>query len=1247
MYRTTFWLAAALSSVPAEGGRGLRGVRTRRAETPTNPSADVAPAMWYSVEYEAGKRYCRYDSHYPPQFLDGSAAPGMLFDDRDGCCAAHPGACPDAEATAVGGGEDLVLSSVDPTSVTMPTPEVFGDVTTAAATMTTTAAPPVPRWYPVDLSGHRTCVYGADYDPAFLTAHATFLFDGRDECCDAFQACQTVRPTSSPTGRPARWFPHTYEDGRHACAHGTFYPDEMAEEPFSDTFLHDTEEACCEGFPAACRHDDVWRWIPNHSGDDCAHVELPPSMLREDHSWIFRTREACCEEHPCAPGEKEEDKAVTTTEAPATTTEEPEIITDPTELTTEAPETTTMVTTTEAPETTTTTTTTEAPTTPDPDATTAAAENVHCEMGYDPVCGHDGLAYGSGCDAVAFGTGIACPLDAGLDIEAGSPCACPDTGRDYETSAPTPFPTRGAETAAKEPMWYSVEYEAGKRYCRYDAHYPAQFLTMMSRGEDGYLFGTRDGCCAAYPGACTTTTAVPPTTTTAAPGPMWYPVETKKGRKCRYDADYDPAYLTAHATFLFETKDGCCGAFPEACRTSPPIVMPTTFAPTSRPTGFPTEQPTPATAGRWIANEDGSDCVYTDLPWNMATSGLAHETRDGCCAANSCPGGDADTTTEAPITTEVPITTTTATEIPVTTTAAEQPPMWYPIETDGGSTSCVRDSSYPPSYTSGVLFETRDGCCGAFPAACVTRAPTAQPTTARPTARPTGFPTEQPTPDTAGRWLSNQDGSDCVYADLPWSMANSDLAFETRDGCCAVNACPGESADTTTEAPATATEAPATTTEEATTAAPMTTTEATTTTATTTEAATVTPTDEPGLAYPGCFWHFDISPGQQGKCTNSDLPPGVFEAWSGNPMYMFDTADECCRAKFSPDTGCPLGINDVGCTYASETTTTAAPEVTTGPTEVPGADWPGCKWHMDLSDGAYMGCTNSDDFPSAWEGNPGQMFDTAAACCDKWYGGSCKSIEDVGCSYASGGDGETGTTSTEAPAEPGCMWHMSTTVSGKVCTNDQVYPPSWDYNRSQWFFSTSTECCEVRGGCDNVIDDCPDPNAPEEPEDPSYMKIPGPRTIIDFEGGAMAYIDILAESPGWTMSSDHAYAGDSSMTNVVDDESWGTQSDLVLKVDLANPSTITFRAMIDVGQGYETFALFVDGQQRNTYGQRITGADAEPTWLPVTTSLPPGRHVLSMSVVKAPERPESWPRDLKSEGTGSVWVDEIEIFDTL
>ena len=184
--------------------------------------------------------------------------------------------------------------------------------------------------------------------------------------------------------------------------------------------------------------------------------------------------------------------------------------------------------------------------------------------------------------------------------------------------------------------------------------------------------------------------------------------------------------------------------------------------------------------------------------------------------------------------------------------------------------------------------------------------------------------------------------------------------------------------------------------------------------------------------------------------------------------------------------------------------------------------------------------------------------------------------------------------------------------------------------------------CAARNGCDEVVDNCPDPNQTDEP-DSSFMPVPGPLTVINFEGDSQSYTDILAESSGWMMSS---FENSTRMTNIVDDSDWGIKQDLVLKVDLAEPSTIKLQARIDIGDGYETFALFVDGQQRNTYGQRITDNTGEPTWLTVLTAMNAGKHVITLSVIKAASRPEMFPRDYPIEGSGSVWVDDIEIYNT-
>ena len=69
---------------------------------------------------------------------------------------------------------------------------------------------------------------------------------------------------------------------------------------------------------------------------------------------------------------------------------------------------------------------------------------------------------------------------------------------------------------------------------------------------------------------------------------------------------------------------------------------------TARPDGKPpaeqagSTQQAAAAVEAWMPNEDGSDCVrVADLPRSMASSPLAHGTREGCCAANACPGDGA------------------------------------------------------------------------------------------------------------------------------------------------------------------------------------------------------------------------------------------------------------------------------------------------------------------------------------------------------------------------------------------------------------------------------------------------------------------------------------------------------------------------------------------------------------------------------------------------------------------------------
>ena len=72
-----------------------------------------------------------------------------------------------------------------------------------------------------------------------------------------------------------------------------------------------------------------------------------------------------------------------------------------------------------------------------------------------------------------------------------------------------------------------------------------------------------------------------------------------------------PSSREAH---LFDTEESCCEAW--NCRTEA----------VAESDG----------EGRWLAHEDGTDCVYLVLPASMLYADFLFETRGGCCAVNPC-----------------------------------------------------------------------------------------------------------------------------------------------------------------------------------------------------------------------------------------------------------------------------------------------------------------------------------------------------------------------------------------------------------------------------------------------------------------------------------------------------------------------------------------------------------------------------------------------------------------------------------
>ena len=275
--------------------------------------------------------------------------------------------------------------------------------------------------------------------------------------------------------------------------------------------------------------------------------------------------------------------------------------------------------------------------------------------------------------------------------------------------------------------------------------------------------------------------------------------------------------------------------------------------------------------------------------------------------------------------------------------------------------------------------------------------------------------------------------------------------YETGEACCVgyfgegndcsiVDLCAGSSS-----AAAIATVAPADTTKEATTKAPETT-EAVTTTVepTTTAKATTEPpkttTDEPtseetpGSECPEAKWHMSTLPGGAYTCTNDDKYPPV---WSQSD-HLFNTAQECCDKFFREQ--CIVKVN---CPMVAPTTTTAKP-IAEGTGEVPGANCPEDKWHMSTLPGGQNICTNDEVYPAAWNNMTGYLFDSAQACCDKFFGGDCIILDHCDCPK---------------------NWHLSTQIGDiQTCTNDREYPDGWNYNPGVLIFPSAEECCETLFG---------------------------------------------------------------------------------------------------------------------------------------------------------------------------------------
>ncbi|KAL3791278.1 hypothetical protein HJC23_000895 [Cyclotella cryptica] len=120
------------------------------------------------------------------------------------------------------------------------------------------------------------------------------------------------------------------------------------------------------------------------------------------------------------------------------------------------------------------------------------------------------------------------------------------------------------------------------------------------------------------------------------------------------------------------------------------------------------------------------------------------------------------------------------------------------------------------------------------------------------------------------------------------------------------------------------------------------------------------------------------------------------------------------------------------------------------------------KWHVSIEPGELQTCTNSLNYPAAWDSNPTlkskMLLDTSKQCCDNNFSGKECKLTNV-----CGGGSAAGSCSSR--------WHLAIERGG-ACTNNDNYRPEWP---ESMFYDTGEECCQKNfGGACAMLDDCPE-----------------------------------------------------------------------------------------------------------------------------------------------------------------------------
>jgi hypothetical protein len=567
---------------------------------------------------------------------------------------------------------------------------------------------------------------------------------------------------------------------------------------------------------------------------------------------------------------------------------------------------------------------------------------------------------------------------------------------------------------------------------------------------------------------------------------------------------------------------------------------------------------------------------------------------------------------------------------PPATVPAVKEAKWYPHQDSAGQRYCANDALYSDSFvtsTAQFLFDSEGECCTAFQLEC-------------------GLSVEE-------YWYPIEidnglgDGgvvNDCVFdADYPPAYLAEGLKelvlFDTEVACCDAYGCTAEGGDSAASTTPTEYYYPKTVDNE--------------------------PSCVLGADYPpeykdspspmlfetlgGCCNQYPIV---QGECTELRLkelgvtspPPTTtaaattVEATDATTTVAATTAAEVTEAAIDATT-VPEGT-----TSEAPTTLGTRPATTEATTLDPCTD---CIWHEDPN--TPNTCTNSGDVPQMFLDAREHFFhQTAEACCAaKFPNGECtivdvNNIDDTASATTTIGT-RPATTTTEATTMDlceDCIWHEDHTTTD-TCTNSPDYPDLFEQARPYFFYHTAEDCCTKHFGdapsCTIVDVTATTTVATQAASKEDGYFTPASEYMVDsFETAERSLPFDFGSTAMWELTTEEHHSGSHSLVNVPVDV-LGAISSAQLKMHLTEGSTISCMAKIQTSMPYEYFALFVNGQQRNTYAQVIGG------WIPVITGLGPGDNTIQFSVVNNSQEHYMGEERTSHFGTGRVYLDDCEI----